>query len=100
MYHDEDLLSASANPLLGLLWLMWVWHTEPDCMTFALLGATALVNGIQGLLLTAPQLDAAELSTASYGHEQLRQACWTGGVAHGHHGLESNIVPCHELAWD
>ena len=69
-------------------------------MSFATLHIAALVDGIERLLLTAAQLDAAELSTAGNGHQQLWQACWAGGVAHGHHGLEADVVAGHQLAWD
>ncbi|KAA6419357.1 MAG: hypothetical protein FRX49_10616 [Trebouxia sp. A1-2] len=69
-------------------------------MSFAALHIAALVDSIESLFLTAAQLDAAELSTASNGHEQLWQACWAGGVAHGHHGLEADVVAGHQLAWD
>lgn len=79
---------------------MRVRHTEPDSMSFAALHIAALVDSIERLLLIAPQLDAAELSTAGNDHEQLWQACWAGGVAHGHHGLEADVVAGHELAWD
>ena len=100
-YHDEDLLRTSIDPLLCLLGLMRVWHTEPDSMSLAALHiAAALVDSIEWLLLTAAQLDAAELSTAGNLHEQLWQACWAGGVAHGHHGLEADVVASHQLAWD
>ena len=97
-YHDEDLLRARADPLLGLLWLVWVRHTESDGMSFAVLSTAALVNGIEGLLLTASELDGTALSALGNGHQQLWQACWAGGCAHGHHSLEADVVAGHQLA--
>ena len=97
-YHDEDLLRTRADPLLGLLRLVWVRHTKSDGMNFAVLSTAALVDGIQGLLLTAPQLDGTALSALGNGHQQLWQACWAGGGAHGHHSLEADVVAGHQLA--
>lgn len=105
-YHDEDLLRSTADPLLCLLRLVWVRHTKPDSMALPILGSArvtaaataALVDGIQRLLLTAPQLDAAELSAASYTHEQVAQASRARSGTYGHHGLEANVVLGHELA--
>ena len=67
-------------------------------MSFAVLSTAALVDGIQGLLLTASQLDGTALSALGNGHQQLWQACWTGGGAHGHHSLEADVVAGHQLA--
>ena len=74
-YHDEDLLRTTADPLLCLLRLVLVWHTESDSMCFSILATAtttttaAFVDGVQRLLLTAPELDAVKLSAASYEHE-------------------------------
>lgn len=103
-YHDEDLLRSGAYPFLHLLRLVWIGHTEPDSMRFTILAAiaaaaaAALVDGIQRLLLTASELDAAELCAACYTHEQVRQASRAGGRADGHHGLEADVVLRHQLA--
>ena len=106
-YHNEDLLWTTADPLFCLLRLVWVRHTKPDSMclpilatatTAAAAAAAAFVDGVQRLLLTAPELDAAELSTASYAHEQVRQASRARGGTYGRHGLEADVVLGHQLA--
>ena len=61
--------------------------------------AAAFVDGIQGFLLAAPELDAAELGAVGYAHEQVRQACRAGQGTDGCHGLEADVVLGHELAW-
>ncbi len=99
LHHDEDLLGSSADPLLGLLRFVRVCHTELDGMAFAIFATAALVDSIEGLLLTAPELDATELSTAGYGHQQLGHACCTERLTYGNHGLEPDVVACHELTW-
>ena len=98
--HDEDLLCTGADPLFCFVCLVRVLHAESDSMPFAILSVAALVDGIQGLLFTASQVDVAELSTASYGHEQVWQVGWTGCVADGHHCFESDVMLCHELTRD
>lgn len=64
----------------------------------AVAAAAALVDGIQRLLLTAPELDAAEFCAACYAHQQVGQAGRAGGRADGHHGLEADVVLGHQLA--
>ena len=68
-YHDEDFLRTGADPLLCLLWLVRVWHTELDIMRLLTPSTGTLVDGVERLLLAAPQLDAAELSAVSNAHE-------------------------------
>ena len=99
-YHDENLLRSTANPLLRLLRLVWIGHTEPDSMRFPILAAAAaaLVDGIQRLLLTAPELDTAELCAACYAHEQVGQASRARSRANGLHGLEADVMLGHQLA--
>ena len=99
-HHDKDLLCRGADSLFSFLRFAGVRNTESDIVGFVCRVAAAFVNSVQRLLLTAAQLDAGELLTPGDCHEQIWQASMTRDGTDVLHGLEVNVVVCHELAWD